>query len=57
MATCDLKLPAGLVAHDFDTAQQLADALAETVAERLKQAISKNGLATLVVSGGRSPVA
>lgn len=57
MATCDLKLPAGLAAHDFDTAQQLADALAETVAERLKQAISKNGLATLVVSGGRSPVA
>lgn len=57
MATCDLKLPAGLVAHDFDTAQQLADALAETVAERLKQAISENGLATLVVSGGRSPVA
>ncbi|WP_455807864.1 6-phosphogluconolactonase [Pseudomonas koreensis] len=57
MATCDLNLPAGLVAHDFDTAQQLADALAETVAERLKQAISENGLATLVVSGGRSPVA
>ncbi|KPY25071.1 6-phosphogluconolactonase [Pseudomonas syringae] len=57
MATCDLKLPAGLVAHDFDTAQQLADALAETVAERLRQAISENGLATLVVSGGRSPVA
>ncbi|KWS27822.1 6-phosphogluconolactonase [Pseudomonas syringae] len=57
MATCDLKLPAGLVAHDFDTAQQLADALAENVAERLKQAISENGLATLVVSGGRSPVA
>ncbi|PBQ18465.1 6-phosphogluconolactonase [Pseudomonas congelans] len=57
MATCDLKLPAGLAAHDFDTAQQLADALAETVAERLKQAISENGLATLVVSGGRSPVA
>ncbi|MCH5652034.1 6-phosphogluconolactonase [Pseudomonas syringae] len=57
MATCDLKLPAGLVAHDFDTAQQLADALAETVSERLKQAISENGLATLVVSGGRSPVA
>lgn len=57
MATCDLKLPAGLVAHDFDTAQQLADALAQTVAERLKQAISENGLAMLVVSGGRSPVA
>ncbi|EGH18999.1 6-phosphogluconolactonase, partial [Pseudomonas savastanoi pv. glycinea str. race 4] len=33
------------------------DALAANVAERLKQAIGENGLATLVVSGGRSPVA
>ncbi|PYD04084.1 MULTISPECIES: 6-phosphogluconolactonase [Pseudomonas syringae group] len=57
MAICDLELPAGLVARDFDTPQQLADALAGNVAARLKQAISENGLATLVVSGGRSPVA
>ncbi|WP_044345533.1 6-phosphogluconolactonase [Pseudomonas meliae] len=57
MAICDLELPAGLVARDFDTPQQLADALAANVAERLKQAIGENGLATLVVSGGRSPVA
>ncbi|KPC25763.1 6-phosphogluconolactonase [Pseudomonas syringae pv. cilantro] len=57
MAICDLELPAGLVARDFDTPQQLADALATHVAERLKQAISENALATLVVSGGRSPVA
>lgn len=57
MAICDLELPAGLVALDFDTPQQLADALAGNVAARLKQAISENGLATLVVSGGRSPVA
>lgn len=57
MAICDLELPTGLVARDFDTPQQLADALAGNVAARLKQAISENGLATLVVSGGRSPVA
>ncbi|MFA0995668.1 MULTISPECIES: 6-phosphogluconolactonase [Pseudomonas syringae group] len=57
MAICDLELPAGLAARDFDTPQQLADALADNVAARLKQAISENGLATLVVSGGRSPVA
>ncbi|WP_122270705.1 6-phosphogluconolactonase [Pseudomonas savastanoi] len=57
MAICDLELPAGLVASDFDTPQQLSDALAANVAERLKQAIGENGLATLVVSGGRSPVA
>ncbi|SDW11208.1 6-phosphogluconolactonase [Pseudomonas syringae] len=57
MAICDLALPAGLVARDFDTPQQLAEALATRVAERLKQAIGENALATLVVSGGRSPVA
>ncbi|QHE96214.1 6-phosphogluconolactonase [Pseudomonas cannabina pv. alisalensis] len=57
MAICDLALPAGLVARDFDTPQALAEALATRVAERLKQAISENALATLVVSGGRSPVA
>ncbi|KGS15714.1 MULTISPECIES: 6-phosphogluconolactonase [Pseudomonas syringae group] len=57
MAICDLELPAGLVARDFDTPQQLADALASDVAGRLEQAISENGQATLVVSGGRSPVA
>ncbi|KAA8718905.1 6-phosphogluconolactonase [Pseudomonas cannabina] len=57
MAICDLALPAGLVARDFDTPQELAEALATRVAESLKQAISENALATLVVSGGRSPVA
>jgi 6-phosphogluconolactonase len=57
MAICELELPEGLVAREFDTAQQLADALAVNVAERLKRAIDSNGLATLVVSGGRSPVA
>ncbi|GFM86180.1 6-phosphogluconolactonase [Pseudomonas cichorii] len=57
MAICDLELPAGLVAREFDSPQQLASALAGNVAERLKAAIAANGVATLVVSGGRSPVA
>ncbi|WP_162236541.1 6-phosphogluconolactonase, partial [Pseudomonas syringae group genomosp. 3] len=57
MAICDLELPAGLVAREFDNPQQLADALAANVASQLKAAIGENGLATLVLSGGRSPVA
>lgn len=57
MAICELQLPAGLTAHDFDSPQQLAEALALNVAERLRTAIAQNGTATLVVSGGRSPVA
>lgn len=57
MAICDLELPAGLAAHTFDNPQQLAEALAANVAARLKAAIDENGTATLVVSGGRSPVA
>ncbi|GFM68363.1 6-phosphogluconolactonase [Pseudomonas cichorii] len=57
MAICDLELPAGLVAREFDNPQQLAGALAGNVAERLNAAIAANGVATLVVSGGRSPVA
>ncbi|MBX8487226.1 6-phosphogluconolactonase [Pseudomonas cichorii] len=57
MAICDLELPGGLVAREFDNPQQLAGALAGNVAERLNAAIAANGVATLVVSGGRSPVA
>ncbi|RMQ44530.1 6-phosphogluconolactonase [Pseudomonas cichorii] len=57
MAICDLELPAGLVAREFDNPQLLASTLAVNVAERLQAAIAANGTATLVVSGGRSPVA
>ncbi|WP_341522830.1 6-phosphogluconolactonase [Pseudomonas sp. G.S.17] len=57
MAICDLELPAGLVAREFDNPALLASELAANVAEQLKTAISSNGVATLVVSGGRSPVA
>ena len=57
MAICDLELPAGLVAREFDNPALLASELAANVAEQLKTAIASNGVATLVVSGGRSPVA
>ena len=57
MAIYELGLPEGLVAHEFDSPAQLANELAAAVAEQLLNAIAANGVATLVVSGGRSPVA
>lgn len=57
MAICELEFPQGQIARDFDNPQQLAEALAANVAEHLRTAVAANGVATLVVSGGRSPVA
>ncbi|WP_341962266.1 6-phosphogluconolactonase [Pseudomonas sp. RC10] len=59
MAICELEFPAGLKANEFDNPELLANALADHVAERLTAAIANNphGIATLVVSGGKSPVA
>lgn len=57
MAISELKLPQGVTAHEYRTPALLADGLANDVAEQLRSAISARGEATLVVSGGRSPVA
>lgn len=57
MAICELEFPQGQLVHEFDNPQLLAQALAANVAEQLRTAIATNGIATLVVSGGRSPVA
>ncbi|MDY7559160.1 6-phosphogluconolactonase [Pseudomonas sp. 10B1] len=57
MAIYELELPTGLIAHEFTKPAQLANELAAAVAEQLINAIAANGVATLVVSGGRSPVA
>lgn len=59
MAICELEFPAGLQAREFDNPELLANTLADHVAERLTAAIASNahGIATLVVSGGKSPVA
>jgi len=57
MAICELEFPQGQMVREFDNPQQLAETLAANVAEQLRTAIAANGLATLVVSGGRSPVA
>ena len=57
MAISDLKLPEGVNAHTFKNPALLAEGLAAKVAGQLNQAIAEQGVATLVVSGGRSPVA
>ncbi|MBV6287243.1 6-phosphogluconolactonase [Pseudomonas aegrilactucae] len=56
MAISELQLPANVTAHDFASPALLAEGLARDVAERLRTAITARGVATLVVSGGRSPV-
>src|SRR5690606_15819762 len=43
--------------HEYPSGTALADALAETVAARLKLALDGRGTALLAVSGGRTPVA
>ena len=57
MAISDLKLPQGVSGHAFKSPVLLAESLALNVAKHLSDAIDAQGTATLVVSGGRSPVA
>ena len=56
MAISELKLPQGVQACPYDSAEQQAQAMAVRVADALREAIASRGQATLVVSGGRSPV-
>lgn len=44
-----------VVRHDFTDGTQLAEALAAAVAARLEAAIATRGVASLAVSGGRTP--
>ncbi|WP_347901610.1 6-phosphogluconolactonase [Pseudomonas purpurea] len=57
MAISEFKLPQGVSAHEFKSPVLLAEGLALKVARQLSEAIDTKGCATLVVSGGRSPVA
>lgn len=57
MAISDLDLPPGVLAHSLSDPARLAESLATTVAAALRAAIDSQGTATLVVSGGRSPIA
>jgi len=52
-----LELPPGVIAHALADTEPLAAAMAQQVADALRAAIDRQGRATLVVSGGRSPVA
>lgn len=56
MAICNLDLPAQVTAFTLSDPVQLAGELALAVANALRAAIAERGRATLVVSGGRSPV-
>lgn len=51
-----LALPSHLGQWLFEDAEQTAQALARQVAQQLRLALAARGLATLVVSGGRTPV-
>ena len=57
MAISKLDLPLGVVARSHASPQALAEGLAKAVAAALRVAIETRGHATLVVSGGRSPLA
>ena len=57
MALFELELPSGVLAHSLAGPEQLAQALAERVATALDYAVTTLGSASLVVSGGRSPIA
>lgn len=57
MAISELQLPQGVSAHAYKSPVLLAEGLALAVAKQLSDAIDAQGSATLVVSGGRSPVA
>lgn len=57
MAISELDLPVNVVAHSLANAQLLAQTLAEDVARALEFAVQTQGRASLVVSGGRSPIA
>ncbi|TBW09668.1 6-phosphogluconolactonase [Azotobacter chroococcum subsp. isscasi] len=56
MAISELDLPAGVLARTLADGAALAEGLADRVAEVLRQAIEADGQASLLVSGGRSPI-
>lgn len=56
MAISELDLPTGVIAHSSADAQRQAELMADSVARRCATRY-RHGVASLVVSGGRSPVA
>ncbi|MCF7204013.1 6-phosphogluconolactonase [Pseudomonas oligotrophica] len=56
MAISELDLPTGVVAHSLADAERMAEVMADGAAQVLDYAVHTHGVASLVVSGGRSPV-
>ncbi|MBB3103930.1 6-phosphogluconolactonase [Azomonas macrocytogenes] len=57
MTISDLDLPKEICTHELTDATRLATQLADDVAGTLSAAIEASGVASLLVSGGRSPIA
>jgi len=57
MAISELDLPIGVIAHSSADPQCQAELMADCVAGALAYAVQTHGVASLVVSGGRSPIA
>ena len=56
MAISELDLPIGVIAHSSADPQRQAELMADCVAGALAYAVQTHGVASLVVSGGRSPI-
>jgi 6-phosphogluconolactonase len=56
MSLASLQMPLGVPGYQYETPALMAEALAQRVAEGLREAVQERGRALLVVSGGRSPV-
>lgn len=56
MAISELDLPIGVIAHSSADPQRQAELMADNVAGALAYAVQTHGIASLVVSGGRSPI-
>jgi len=57
MAISERKLPSNLHLHALEDGNALAQSLAKRVAEALNQGLQSRGTASLMLSGGRSPIA
>lgn len=57
MAICEMDLPSGVLVQSSANAAQMAQSLADRVATALDESVASRGRASLVVSGGRSPIA
>lgn len=56
MAISELDLPIGVIAHSSADPQRQAELMADSIADALAYAVQTHGVASLVVSGGRSPI-